>query len=76
MSIGKQVKTLRLNRKATQEELANSLGVSGQAVSKWEKGLSLPSIALLPTLASYFGITVDELLMPLTAAEESEETSC
>lgn len=76
MSIGVQIKTLRLERKATQEELAKSLGVSGQAVSKWEKGLSLPSIALLPTLAAYFGITVDELLMPLTAAEESEETSC
>ncbi len=46
----------------TQEQLGVQLGVSGQAVSKWEKGESMPDILLLPDLADIFGITVDELL--------------
>ena len=45
----------------TQEGLAQKLGVTNQAVSKWESGLSCPDIALLPQLADLFGITIDEL---------------
>ena len=45
----------------TQEGLAQKLGVTNQAVSKWESGQSCPDIALLPQLADLFGITLDEL---------------
>ena len=45
----------------TQEGLAQRLGVTNQAVSKWESGQSCPDIALLPLLADLFGITIDEL---------------
>ena len=46
----------------TQEELANQLGVSSQAVSKWENDISCPDISLLPKLCRVLGITADELL--------------
>ncbi len=46
----------------TQEQLGTRLGISGQAVSKWEKGESMPDILLLPELCDIFGISVDELL--------------
>ena len=45
----------------TQEELAEKVGISAQAVSKWEKQTCCPDIMLLPTLANIFGITIDEL---------------
>ncbi|MBQ9716698.1 MAG: helix-turn-helix transcriptional regulator, partial [Clostridia bacterium] len=45
----------------TQEDLANQIGVSAQAVSKWETGVSMPDILLLPVIADVFGITVDEI---------------
>lgn len=61
MDIGKQIKTLRLAKGVTQEELAEYLGVSFQAVSKWETETSTPDIALLPNIAVFFGITIDEL---------------
>lgn len=61
MEIGKQIKTLRLAKGVTQEELAEYLGVSFQAVSKWETEMSTPDIALLPNIAIFFGITIDEL---------------
>ena len=45
----------------TQEELAEKVGVSTQAVSKWEQQLSCPDIMLLPTIADVFRVTIDEL---------------
>ncbi|MGN0351565.1 MAG: helix-turn-helix domain-containing protein [Roseburia sp.] len=61
MDIGKQIKYYRTQKKVKQEELADYLGVSFQAVSKWENGASTPDIGLLPQIAVYFGITIDEL---------------
>lgn len=61
MDIGKQIKMLRLAKGVTQEELAQYLGVSFQAVSKWETEASTPDIALLPNIAVFFGIAIDEL---------------
>lgn len=60
--IDKQLRELRQKRGNTQEDLANFLSISFQAVSKWERGESLPDIALLPKIASFYGVTVDELL--------------
>lgn len=69
MNIGNQIKTLRLEKKAKQEELAEYLGVSAQAVSKWETGASTPDITLLPSIATYFGVSIDELF---SLPEESQ----
>ena len=61
MNIGKQIRIYRLQKKVKQEELATYLGVSAQAVSKWETENSVPDIALLPGIASYFGVSIDDL---------------
>lgn len=53
--------TYRKELGLTQEALANKLGVTNQAVSKWESGQSCPDIALLPQIADLFGITIDAL---------------
>lgn len=62
MNIGKTIATLRKERNMTQSEVADKLGVSYQAVSKWERDESLPDITLLPSIADLFGITIDQLL--------------
>lgn len=62
MNIGKKIKDLRQENNLTQEELANDLGVSFQAVSRWENGMSYPDIEILPILANMFDISVDDLL--------------
>ncbi len=61
MEIGNQIKALRLARGVTQETLAEKLGVSAQAVSKWERGATAPDVQLLPSLSAYFGVTIDAL---------------
>ncbi|MDE6107628.1 MAG: helix-turn-helix transcriptional regulator [Oscillospiraceae bacterium] len=61
MNIGTQIKTLRLRRGVTQEAMAEYLGVTAQAVSKWECGSSVPDIGMLPALSAYFGVSIDEL---------------
>lgn len=57
-----QLAFLRREMGITQEQLAQAMGVTNQAVSKWESGQSYPDITLLPRLAAYFRVTVDELL--------------
>jgi len=61
MEIGKQIKYYRLRKGVRQEDLAEYMGVSAQAVSKWETESSLPDIALLPRLSVYLGVTIDDL---------------
>ena len=61
MSIGTRIKTLRLKKGLSQTEIADVFHVSAQAISKWESETSLPDISQLPVIASYFGITIDEL---------------
>ncbi|MBQ8231878.1 MAG: helix-turn-helix domain-containing protein [Lachnospiraceae bacterium] len=61
MNIGNQIKNFRAEKRVTQEELAEYLNISAQAVSKWETNASTPDIALLPPIATFFGITIDEL---------------
>ena len=67
-NMGKQIRAGRQRSALTQERLAETLGVTPQAVSKWERGESLPDIALLPELSAALGLTLDELF------ESSAET--
>ena len=62
MDIGNQIKSLRLAKGVTQEQLAEALRVTPQAVSKWERGESMPDIAKLPELARLLGVAIDDLL--------------
>ncbi|MBE6799474.1 MAG: helix-turn-helix transcriptional regulator [Ruminococcaceae bacterium] len=69
INLGEKLKSLRKNKNISQEKLAQYLNVSFQAVSKWENSSTYPDIELLPELARFFGITVDELL----GAEQIDE---
>ena len=70
--IGANIKRLRLQKQITQEQLSFAMGVSCAAVSKWEREDTLPDISLLPLLANYFGVSIDEL-MGYNAARIEEE---
>ena len=59
---GKQLKELRKSKELTQEQAAELLGISKQSVSRWENNSTYPDIMFLPTLASFYGVTVDRLL--------------
>jgi len=60
--IGENIKRLRRELNLTQEELATHLGISFQSISKWERGEGYPDITMLPSLANYFNISIDELV--------------
>lgn len=62
LKIAENIRKLRHNLNLSQEQLAERLGVRFQAVSKWERAETYPDIELLPSIASFFGISVDELL--------------
>ena len=71
--MGTFIAELRKERQMTQKELAAKLGVTDKAVSKWERSLSCPDIALLMPLAEALGVTVSELLSGRQQASEAEE---
>ena len=62
MSFGESVRTLRKKADYTQEMLAELLGISPQAVSRWECDSAMPDVSLLPRLAYLFGVSTDTLL--------------
>ena len=59
--LGEQLRELRHSRGKTQEDVACALNVTAQAVSRWECGICYPDMTLLPSIANYFGVTIDEL---------------
>ena len=59
--IGESITKLRKKHGMTQEQLAQTIGVSAQSVSKWENGTNMPDIMLLPVIADIFGVSVDFL---------------
>lgn len=61
-TIGKRISSLRKEKGITQEDIAEKLGVSPQAVSKWENDISYPDILILPKLSKILGVTVDDLI--------------
>ena len=70
IQIGNKIKALRGERQVTQEQLAVFLGVTPQAVSRWESGYAYPDIELLPSLAAFFDVSADALLGIQTEARE------
>ena len=58
----KTLAELRKQKGVTQEEMANTIGTSAQAISKWERGKNYPDIELLPIIADFFSTTIDNLL--------------
>lgn len=62
MDLGLKIKELRKLRNITQQELANMLGVSYQAISRWENNITSPDITTLPILANIFNVSVDYIL--------------
>ena len=61
LNIGESIRELRHACGKTQEMLANSLGVTAQAVSRWEAGATYPDMELIPSIANFFGISIDHL---------------
>lgn len=74
LQLGANLRALRRQREITQEELADILGVSYQSVSRWENNTCYPDMELLPTLAEFFGVTIDHLLGVDAATEQHKVT--
>lgn len=72
MSIGKNIALLRKAKGLTQAELGDLLGVSNQAVSKWESEMSMPDVMLLPTLADTFHCSIDDLFSYIPKAKREK----
>lgn len=62
ITIGSRIKSLRIAKGMTQEKLAERLGISSQAVSKWERGITYPDIAYIPALTQVLDVSADALL--------------
>lgn len=70
--LSENIKRLRREKELTQEALAEFLGVTFQSVSNWERGESYPDITMLPEIAGFFKVSVDELLGVNRAEDEAE----
>lgn len=75
--LGAKIRELRKRKGISQEVLAQVLGVSFQAVSKWETATTLPDVALIPAIAAFFGVSTDELFdMNLMEQEQKVAELC
>ena len=70
-TLGMMISSLRKEKGMTQLELAEKMGVTDKAVSKWERDLSYPDINSIPMLAEIFGVSVDELMQVKTETKEN-----
>ena len=73
-TFGKTIASLRKEKNMTQSELAEQMGVTDKAVSKWERDLSCPDVASLPRLAEILGVTIDELMFANGEAAKPEKS--
>ena len=77
IKLGEKIKSLRKQKNISQEVFANYLGVSFQAVSKWENGNTMPDVTMIPAIASFFGVSTDELFdYNLFEMEKQVEAIC
>ena len=72
-TFGTTIAALRKAQGMTQLELAEKMGVTDKAVSKWERDLSFPDVSSLPKLAEIFGVSVDELMQVKAAGAKMDE---
>ena len=72
IKIGEKIRLLRKKNDVTQDKLADHLGVTPQAVSRWESGVCYPDMNYLPAIADYFSVTMDELLCYNNAQKEQK----
>lgn len=72
LEIGKSIKKLRKDKGISQEQFSDILGVSCQSVSRWENDVCYPDIELIPVIASYFGVTVDELICARSISDKNK----
>lgn len=72
-TIGMKIASFRREKGMTQLELAEKMGVTDKAVSKWERDLSCPDVSSIPKLADIFGISIDELMQEKAIPENAEE---
>lgn len=70
-----KIRELRISKNLTQQQLADELHVTKQAISKWEKGRSVPDITSVELISSFFGVSVDYLINDSIEATESETTT-
>ena len=70
-TLGTMISSLRKEKGMTQLDLAEKMGVTDKAVSKWERDLSFPDISSIPKLAEIFEISVDELMQVKTETKEN-----
>lgn len=71
-NIKNKIKELRISKNLTQQQLANELHVTKQAISKWEKGKSVPDITSIELIASFFGVSADYLINDSIEETDSE----
>ncbi len=77
IKLGEKIKALRKQKNLSQEVFAGYLGVSFQAVSKWENGNTLPDVTMIPAIASFFGVSTDELFdFNLSETEKQVDAIC
>lgn len=77
IKLGEKIKSLRKQKNISQEVFANYLGVSFQAVSKWENGNTMPDVTMIPAIASFFCVSTDELFdFNLFEVEKQVEAIC
>ena len=77
MNIGAKIKELRKIKNVTQERLAEHLNISFQTVSKWETEITTPDISIIPAIASYFSVSIDDIFsFDLKKQEENIELIC
>ena len=76
MDIGNKIRELRTERGLSQEQMAEQLCVSRQAVTKWETGAGIPDVENLVAISRLFGISTDELLLKTTTSEADEKSPC
>ena len=74
MTLGEKLKSYRTNKKISQEKVAELVGVSRQAVTKWENDQTVPTSNNLITLASIYGVSVDELVTGKQTEEKNENS--
>lgn len=74
-TLGMMISSLRKSQEMTQLELAEQMGVTDKAVSKWERDISCPDVNSLPKLAEILGVSVDELMQSKTKEKVQEQSS-